>query len=70
MVGYWQATSDHPRPIIGRERALIYGLSRALNALVGGPPPIHKTLAAVRRHNSASLLPTARGASPPVTSRA
>lgn len=48
-------------PLIGRERALVEGLSKALQALVGGPPPSRKTLAAVRRHNSTPVYETARG---------
>lgn len=53
--------ADDKLPIIGRERALIDGLSKPLQALIGGPPPSHRTLAAVRRHHSAPIRETDRG---------
>jgi hypothetical protein len=57
---------EHGKPlrhktIIGRERALIDGLSNALQRMIGGPPPSKKTLAEVRRHESARVTPTNLG---------
>lgn len=46
--------------IIGRERALIDALTKALNAVIGGPPS-HRTMAELRRHNSSAITQTARG---------
>lgn len=47
--------------IIGRERALIDGLSNALQRMIGGPPPSKETLAEVRRHESMRPVETFLG---------
>jgi hypothetical protein len=47
--------------IIGRERALLDGLSNAMQSSIGGPPPSKKVLAELRRHNSSKIRPTSRG---------
>ncbi len=49
--------------IMGRERALINGLSEALQRMVGGPPPSKRTIAELRRHNSSDMITTAAGCS-------
>jgi hypothetical protein len=50
------------RTIMGRERALIDALSKAMHAMIGGPPPSKKTLAQLRRHNASDRVwPTAQG---------
>jgi hypothetical protein len=49
------------RSIIGRERALARALTKALQELVGGPPPSKQTLAQLRRHNSSHMWETPRG---------
>jgi hypothetical protein len=48
-------------PIIGRERALLDQLTKALHSLVGGPPPTNAQLAVLRRHNSGELAQTRYG---------
>lgn len=52
---------DKKTPIIGRERALLDGLSNGLQGVVGGPPPSKATMAQVRRHNSSRVYKTERG---------
>jgi hypothetical protein len=49
------------KTIIGRERALIDALTKALQAMIGGPPPSKRTVAQVRRHKSGSRWETQRG---------
>lgn len=49
------------KTIIGRERALIGGFTRALAKHVGGPPPSKKTTAELRRHNSGAVWDTMLG---------
>jgi hypothetical protein len=48
------------RSIIGRERALIDALAKALNNMIGGPPN-KRTLAELRRHNASRVWPTQSG---------
>lgn len=47
--------------IIGRERALIDGLSYAINHSIGGPAPSKKTMAELRRHNTGAVYQCPRG---------
>jgi hypothetical protein len=49
------------KTIIGRERALIEGLAKALNLTVGGLPPSKKTQAQLSRHNTGKLWETNLG---------
>lgn len=49
------------KSIIGRERALIDGLTNALQRMVGGPPPSNRMLREARRHNSSRPTPTQNG---------
>lgn len=50
------------KTIIGRERALIDGLTNALQRMVGGPPPSAKHIMELRRSNSSCPVPTDSGA--------
>jgi hypothetical protein len=47
--------------IIGRERALVEALAKALNMTVGGPPPSRATLAQLRRHRAGRMWETELG---------
>lgn len=47
--------------IIGRERALVDALTRALSDVVGGPPPSRRTAEQLRRHRSGAVSETRRG---------
>jgi hypothetical protein len=49
------------KTIIGRERALIGALAKALNMTVGGPPPSRATAAELRRHRSSKTWETDLG---------
>jgi hypothetical protein len=55
--------SDQRLPLIGRSRALIDGLSDALQRAIGGPPASKKTIAELHRHQASSSgpIPTRRG---------
>lgn len=49
------------KTIIGRERALIDGLTGVLQRMVGGPPLSKAMFAEARRHNSSRSTPTHSG---------
>jgi hypothetical protein len=53
--------SDERLPIIGRERALVDALSRALSEAVGGPAPSKRTTEQLGRHEHSRVWPTRRG---------
>jgi hypothetical protein len=47
--------------VIGRERALIEALAKAINATVGGPTPSRKTQAQLSRHRVSRVWDTKLG---------
>jgi hypothetical protein len=47
--------------IIGRERALLEALAKAINKTIGGPPPSRATEAQLRQHRASVVWETALG---------
>jgi hypothetical protein len=49
------------KTIIGRERALVQALARAMQDVIGGPAPSKRTLAQLRLHNASAMWETKLG---------